>query len=128
MPFRLAALRAGWSWKPAVRLQFCDPFPDSNRQLRPAEVRRGPGVPAPARARHTGARRRLPGRTGQGCQEPALAVCVARVTVEGEARWVLSADADKLASEVVGTTGLLGAFDLFQARDRPVLGSDPAQP
>lgn len=45
---------------------------------------------------------------------------VVEVSVEGEPRWVLSADAGKLTSERVRTTRLLGPFDLFlQARDRP---------
>jgi hypothetical protein len=48
--------------------------------------------------------------------------------VEGQPRWVLSADADELTSEVARTTRLLGPFDLFlQASDRAVLVADPAR-
>jgi len=50
------------------------------------------------------------------------------VSVEGETRWVLSADAGELTSEPVRTTRLLGPFDLFlQARDRALLVDDPAR-
>jgi hypothetical protein len=56
---------------------------------------------------------------------PADAV---EVGVEGERRWVLAEDADRLAADPPSGTVLLGSHDLFlQARDRAVLVPDPAR-
>jgi Winged helix DNA-binding domain len=50
------------------------------------------------------------------------------VSVEGESRWVLADDAERLEAEQVKVTRLLGPFDLFlQARDRTLLVDDPAR-
>jgi hypothetical protein len=49
------------------------------------------------------------------------------VDVEGERRWLLPGDVDRL-DEPPEVTRLLGPFDLFlQARDRPLLVEDPAR-
>ncbi|MEU3454765.1 crosslink repair DNA glycosylase YcaQ family protein [Micromonospora sp. NPDC006766] len=56
---------------------------------------------------------------------PADAV---EVSVAGEARWVLSADADRFDAPRPQLVRLLGPFDLFlQAKDRPLLVDDPAR-
>jgi hypothetical protein len=50
---------------------------------------------------------------------------VVEVSVEGETRFVLAADADRLAAGPVRTTRLLGPYDLFlQAKDRSLLVED----
>ncbi|MET8086165.1 winged helix DNA-binding domain-containing protein [Micromonospora sp. NPDC005237] len=52
---------------------------------------------------------------------------VVEVTVDGEVRWLLSADEKALESADATTSRLLGPFDLFlQARDRATLVPDPA--
>ncbi|MET8255046.1 winged helix DNA-binding domain-containing protein [Micromonospora sp. NPDC005197] len=52
---------------------------------------------------------------------------VVEVTVDGEVRWLLSADDKALESADATTSRLLGPFDLFlQARDRATLVPDPA--
>ena len=51
------------------------------------------------------------------------------MTVDGERRWLLAEDTDRV-DEVPPAAGvaLLGPFDLFlQARDRPLLVDDPAR-
>jgi hypothetical protein len=49
------------------------------------------------------------------------------VDVEGERRWVLAADADRLDAEPPPATRLLGPFDLYlQGRDRALLVEDGA--
>jgi len=48
--------------------------------------------------------------------------------VDGQTRWVLAADQDRLAVGPAAVTRLLGPFDLFlQAQDRPLLAPDPAR-
>ena len=57
---------------------------------------------------------------------PADAV---EVTVDGERRWLLADDADRLDEAPAEATLLLGPFDLFlQARDRSLVVPDPARP
>jgi hypothetical protein len=52
---------------------------------------------------------------------------VTEVSVDGEARWLLRGDEDRLAT-ASGTVRLLGPYDLYlQARDRPLLVADAAR-
>ncbi|MFU8854193.1 DNA glycosylase AlkZ-like family protein [Micromonospora sp. SL1-18] len=56
---------------------------------------------------------------------PADAV---EVSVAGETRWLLSADADRFDAPRPQLVRLLGPFDLFlQAKDRPLMVDDPAR-
>jgi hypothetical protein len=53
---------------------------------------------------------------------------VVEVSLDGERRWLLAADADRLATDPPAGTRLLGPFDLFlQARDRDLLVDDRAR-
>ena len=53
---------------------------------------------------------------------------VAEVRVDGEVRWVLAGDTDRLTADPPSAIRLLGPYDLFlQAQDRPTLVPDPAQ-
>jgi hypothetical protein len=53
---------------------------------------------------------------------------VVEVTVEGETRWALAEDADRLGDGPPRVTRLLGPYDLFlQAKDRRLLVDDPAR-
>jgi hypothetical protein len=50
------------------------------------------------------------------------------VTVDGQRRWMLAADADRLGAAPAPVTRLLGPFDLFlQGRDRETLVADDAR-
>lgn len=134
MPFRLAALRAGLELEAGTSPPVPRPVPGFTRADRTPQrydvVRAylrllGPATPKQvaayldARVRDVIAR--WPGDT-------------VPVTVDGEQRWILSADRDSLAEEddpardtAMGAR-LLGPFDLFlQARDRPTLIEDPAR-
>jgi hypothetical protein len=59
---------------------------------------------------------------------PPVLQRIAGVSVDGERRWVLAADADRLTAGPATTTRLLGPFDPYlQTRDRPLLVADPAR-
>jgi hypothetical protein len=128
LPFRLAALRAGLELEEGTS---------------PPVLRRVPGFKRAAKApeRYDVVRAYLrllgpatPKQVADYIDAPVKDVTarwpddVVEVSVEGEPRWVLSADAGDLASEGATTTRLLGPFDLYlQARDRPLLVDDPAR-
>ncbi|RBY76417.1 winged helix DNA-binding domain-containing protein [Geodermatophilus sp. TF02-6] len=123
MPFRLAALRAGLELEPGTSPPVLRPVPG----LAPTE-----GVP-PRLDVVRGHLRLLGPATPQqvaGYLDAPVAEVRARwpedtveVAVDGERRWLLAEDADRLG-DVPAAAGvrLLGPFDLFlQARDRELL-------
>jgi hypothetical protein len=127
MPFRLAALRAGLELEPGTSPPVLRPVPG----LTPAEtvpphldvVRGQLRLLGPATPKLVAGYLDAPVKDVQA-RWPEDAV---EVTVDGERRWLLAEDADRL-DDVPPATGvsLLGPFDLFlQARDRPLLVEDP---
>jgi len=129
MPFRLAALRAGLELEAGTSPPVLRRVPDFERAARTSEqqydvVRAYLRLLGPATPKHVAAYldARVKDVTARWPSD------VVEVSVEGEPRWVLSADAGALTSDRVTTTRLLGPFDLFlQARDRPLLVDDPAR-
>lgn len=133
MPFRLAALRAGLELEEGTSPPVLRRVPDFERADKATErydvVRAYLRLLGPATPKHVADYLDSPVKdvTARWPRD------VVEVSVEGESRWVLSADAGALASERVTTdrvtaTRLLGPFDLFlQARDRPLLVDDPAR-
>jgi hypothetical protein len=129
MPFRLAALRAGLELEPGTSPPVLRPVPG----LTPAEtvpphldvVRGYLRLLGPATPKLVAGYLDAPAKDVQA-RWPEDAV---EVTVDGERRWLLPGDADRV-DEVPRAAGvsLLGPFDLFlQARDRPLLVDDPAR-
>ena len=129
MPFRLAALRAGLELEPGTSPPVLRPVPG----LAPAEtvpphldvVRGYLRLLGPASPKLVAGYLDAPVKDVQA-RWPEDAV---EVTVDGERRWLLAEDADRV-DEVPPAAGvaLLGPFDLFlQARDRPLLVDDPAR-
>jgi hypothetical protein len=127
MPFRLAALRAGLELQPGTSPPVLEPVPG----FAPADT-------APERLDVVRAHLRLLGpATPQQVagyldapvkdvkeRWPADAV---EVDVEGERRWVLADDTDRLGDAAPRVTRLLGPFDLYlQGRDRSLLVEDAA--
>jgi Winged helix DNA-binding domain len=128
MPFRLAALRAGLELDADTSPPLLRPVPDFERAAEPSPnhdvVRAYLRLLGPATAKHVADYLDAPVKDVKA-RWPTDTV---QVSVEGEHRWVLAADADKLTADIVTTTRLLGPFDLFlQARDRPMLVDDPAR-
>ncbi|SDY54990.1 Winged helix DNA-binding domain-containing protein [Geodermatophilus africanus] len=128
-PFRLAALRAGLELEPGTSPPVLRPVPG----LAPAatvpphlDVVRGYlRLLGPATPKLVAGYLDAPVKDVQA-RWPEDAV---EVTVDGERRWLLAEDADRV-DEVPPAAGvfLLGPFDLFlQARDRPILVDDPAR-
>ena len=96
-PFRLSALRAGLELQPGTSPPVLQPIPGLRaRRRRPRAARRRPRLPAPARAGHAAARRRLPRRPGQGRAGALARRTPSRWTVDGERRWLLADDVDRL--------------------------------
>ncbi|RJK93796.1 DNA glycosylase AlkZ-like family protein [Vallicoccus soli] len=127
-PFRLAALRAGLELEPGTSPPVLRPVPG----FAPAD-----DVPAHLDVVR-GCLRFLGPATPQlvaGYLDAPVADVRARwpqdaleVRVDGERRWVLAADADRLAAGPVRGTRLLGPYDLLlQARDRSLLVPDRAR-
>jgi hypothetical protein len=128
MPFRLAALRAGLELQPDTSppvLQPVSGFAPAETVPEHLDVVRGylrlhgPATPqqvagyldAPARDVHA--------------RWPEDAV---EVSVDGERRWALAADVDRLAAGPARCVRLLGPFDPYlQTRDRSLLISDMAR-
>jgi winged helix DNA-binding protein len=128
MPFRLAALRAGLELEPGTSPPVLRPVPG----LVPAEtvperldvVRGFLRLLGPATPKQVAGYLDAPVEDVRA-RWPEDAV---EVDVEGERRWLSSADADRLDDvPPAAGTRLLGPFDLFlQARDRELLVHEPA--
>ena len=127
MPFRLAALRAGLELKPDTSPPVMAPIRGFSPAKRPSPrfdvIRAYLRLLGPA----------TPKQVAEYVDAPVKDVSdhwppdVDEVTVAGERRWVLSADADALGGGPARLTRLLGPFDLYlQLRDRPSLVADPA--
>ena len=128
MPFRLAALRAGLELQPGTSPPVLQPVPD----LAPAkeiperlDVVRGylrllgPATPKLVAGYLDAPVKDVEAHWPEDTED---------VTVDGERRWVLAGDADRLAAAPPAITRLLGPFDLFlQARDRSLLVDDPTR-
>jgi len=125
--FRLAALRAGLELQPGTSPPVLEPIPGF-----------APAAAVPERFDVVRAYLRLlgpatPKLVGGFLDAPVKDVRahwpedVVEVDVDGEQRWILAADADRLGGDPPAGTRLLGPFDLFlQARDRPLLVADRA--
>ena len=125
MPFRLAALRAGLELQAGTSPPVLQPVagfaPATEVPERLDVVRAYLRLLGPATPRHVAGYLDAPLRDVQA-RWPADAV---EVEVEGERRWLLADDVDRLG-EAPDVTRLLGPFDLFlQARDRSLLVEDP---
>jgi hypothetical protein len=127
-PFRLAALRAGLELEPGTSPPLLRPVPGLT-----------PSATVPPRFDVVRGCLRMLGPTTPKLVAGYLDAPVKEVqahwpedTVEvdldGERRWLLTADADRLDDVPPASgTALLGPFDLFlQARDRDLLAPDPA--
>lgn len=128
MPFRLAALRAGLELRagtsPPVLQRIAGFRPASTVPQRFDVVRAYLRLLGPATPRHVADYLDAPVKDVKA-RWPSDAV---EVSVDGELRWMLSADRDRLAAGPARTSRLLGPFDLYlQARDRPLLVAEPAR-
>jgi len=126
-PFRLAALRAGLELVPGTSPPVLRPIPGfapaDDVPARLDVVRAYLRLLGPATPRHVAGYLDAP-VTDVKARWPEDAV---EVSVDGETRWLLGQDVDRLDGPPV-TTRLLGPFDLFlQARDRPLLVPDTAR-
>jgi hypothetical protein len=127
-PFRLAALRAGLELQPDTSPPVLQPIPGSSP---PDEV------PAHLDVVRGYLRLHGPGTPQQvaGYLDAPVADVRAHwpedaveVRVEGERRWALSGDVDRLTAGPAGTIRLLGPFDPYlQTRDRSLLVPDRAR-
>jgi hypothetical protein len=127
-PFRLAALRAGLELQPGTSPPVLQPVPG----FAPAEevperldvVRAYLRLLGPATPQHVAGYLDAP-VTDVKAHWPDDAV---EVEVDGQRRWLLAGDADRLGAGPAAVTRLLGPFDLFlQGRDRETLVADPAR-
>jgi winged helix DNA-binding protein len=121
-PFRLAALRAGLELRPGTSPPVLQPVaglaPAATVPDRLDVIRGYLRLLGPATPQHVAGYLDAPVKDVQA-RWPADAV---EVRVEGEPRWVLAADADRLDADPPRCTRLVGPFDLFlQARDRELL-------
>jgi len=125
-PFRLSALRAGLELEAGPSPPVIRPIPG----FRPAAtvpdrfdvVRAYLRLLGPATPKHVAGYLDAPVKDVQA-RWPGDA---AEVTVDGERRWLLTDDVDRLNDDPPVATRLLGPFDLFlQARDRSLLVEDP---
>ena len=126
--FRLAALRAGLELQPGTSPPVLQPIPGfapaATVPDRLDVVRAYLRLLGPATPKLVAGYLDAPVKDVQGRWPDD----VAEVDVEGERRWVLAADADRLAGGPPVATRLLGPFDLYlQARDRPLLVDDPVR-
>ncbi|WP_091113691.1 winged helix DNA-binding domain-containing protein [Geodermatophilus dictyosporus] len=127
-PFRLAALRAGLELQAGTSPPVLQPIPG----FAPADtvprrldvVRAYLHLLGPATPQHVAGHLDAPVADVRA-RWPEDAV---EVDVDGERRWLLAADADRLGAPVPAVTRLLGPFDpLLQGRDRETLVADPAR-
>ncbi|MGH8892742.1 MAG: DNA glycosylase AlkZ-like family protein [Actinomycetes bacterium] len=128
MPFRLAALRAGLELQPGTSPPVLQRIPRFRRAVSVPDrldvIRGCLRLLGPATRKHVADYVDAPVKDVQA-HWPADAV---EVSVDGEVRWILSADADRVGAGPTESTRLLGPFDLFlQARDRALLVADPAR-
>ena len=128
MPFRLAALRGGLELQAGTSPPLLAPLPDfapaSAVPERLDVVRGYLRLLGPATPQHVAAYLDAPVRDVQ-VRWPADAV---EVSVDGQRRWVLADDADRLAADPPSTARLLGPYDPFlQLRDRSLLVGDAAR-
>jgi Winged helix DNA-binding domain len=128
MPFRLAALRAGLELQAGTSPPVLQRIPGFTRATAAPDrydlVRAYLRFLGPATPKHVADYLDAPVKDVKA-RWPADAVTL---TVDGQERWVLAADSDRLAAGRARTTRLLGPFDLFmQAKDRPLLVDDPAR-
>ena len=127
-PFRLAALRAGLELEPETSPPVLRRIPGFAPAASPPErldvVRGYLRLLGPATPKHVAEYLDAPLKDVKA-HWPADAV---EVTVEGERRWILAADAEHVAGEPPTGTVLLGSHDLFlQGRDRATIVPDPAR-
>jgi hypothetical protein len=128
MPFRLAALRAGLELQAGTSPPVLQRIGGFRRAARTPErydvIRAYLRLLGPATPGHVAGYLDAP--VGEvRARWPADAV---EVSVDGERRWLLAADADERAAPVSEAVRLLGPFDLFlQGRDRSLLVDDPGR-
>ena len=125
-PFRLSALRAGLELQPGTSPPVLQPIPGFSPASEVPErldvVRAYLRLLGPATPKLVAGYLDAP-VTDVQARWPADAV---EVTVEGERRWALPGDVDRLDDAPPAVTRLLGPFDLFlQARDRTLLVGEP---
>jgi hypothetical protein len=127
MPFRLAALRAGLELQADTSPPVLQPLgrfkPAARAAPRHDTVRAYLRLLGPATPKHVAGYLDAPVKDVTA-HWPDDAV---EVSVDGELRWLLADDADRVVDRVT-TTRLLGPYDLFlQTKDRPLLVDDPAR-
>ena len=127
-PFRLAALRAGLELQPGTSPPVLQPVPGFTPAAEVPErldvVRAYLRLLGPATPQHVAGYLDAP-VTEVRAHWPDDAV---EVQVDGQRRWLLAGDADRLGAPASGVVRLLGPFDLFlQGRDRETLVADPAR-
>ncbi len=125
--FRIAALRAGLQLQPDTSPPVLEPIPDFSPAEQVPEqldvVRGYLHLFGPATPKLVAAYLDAPVRdvTDRWPSD------VVEVTVDGDRRWVLAADADRLTAGPATTVRLLGPFDPYlQLRDRSLLVEDRA--
>jgi hypothetical protein len=126
-PFRLSALRAGLELQPGTSPPVLQPIrgfaPTREAPERLDVVRAYLRLLGPATPKHVAGYLDAP----LGDVQARWPVDAVEVDVEGERRWLLPGDVDRL-EDAPDVTRLLGPFDLYlQARDRPLLVEDPAR-
>jgi hypothetical protein len=126
MPFRLAALRAGLELQPGTSPPVLQPIPGFEPAATVPEqldvVRAYLRLLGPATPKLVAGYLDAPVKDVQARWPED----VVEVDVEGERRWLLADDVDRL-DDPPAVTRLLGPFDLYlQARDRPLLVADSA--
>ncbi|SFT91695.1 Winged helix DNA-binding domain-containing protein [Geodermatophilus amargosae] len=125
--FRLAALRAGLELQPGTSPPVLQPVPGfapaGTVPDRLDVVRAYLHLLGPATHQHVAGYLDAPVKDVKA-HWPEDAV---EVTVDGQRRWLLAEDADRLGAAPAAVTRLLGPFDLFlQGRDRETI-ADPAR-
>ena len=128
MPFRLAAVRAGLELRLDTSPPVLERIAGFRRAAAPGDrfdlVRAYLRLLGPATPRHVADYLDAPVKDVKARWPDD----VVEVTVDGEARSLLAADAEALESADVRATRLLGPFDLFlQAKDRATLVPDAAR-
>jgi hypothetical protein len=127
-PFRLSALRAGLELQPGTSPPVLRPIPGFTPGTTVPErldvVRAYLRLLGPATPQHVAGYLDAP-VVDVKARWPADAV---EVSVDGDPRWLLAEDVDRLDDGPSGVTRLLAPFDLYlQARDRSLVVADPAR-